>query len=90
MLVGVEGHDAVDARLELHARGEAQAVADMHEGAPGLGRDETHFARTAGAWWADLETPLFGEEEREGGDVGVLLVADFAVAGYGGGEVVHH
>lgn len=90
MLRGVERHDTVDAGLHLHAAGETQGVADVHECAAGLRGYETHFSGAAGAWGSDLESPLFGEEEGEGGDVCVLLVADFLVTGDVAGEVVHH
>lgn len=62
----------------------------MDESAAFFGLDEAHFAGAAGAWGSDLEAPLFAEEEGEGADVGVLLVADFLGAGNFGGEVVHH
>lgn len=91
VLLGVEGHDTVDAGLHLHARGEAQGVADVHERAVLLGLDETHLAGTAGAGRTDLQAPLLGEEQRQGGDVGVLLVAHpVGVAELLLGQVVHH
>lgn len=90
MLLGVKGHDAVDAALELHAAGEAQRVAHVHKGAAGLGRHEAHLPRPAVAGGPNLQAPLLAEEERERADVGVLLVADALVAGDFVGEVVHH
>lgn len=86
----VKGHDAMDAALELHAAGEAQRVADVDEGATGLGRNEAHLTSAASAGRSDLQTPLLTEEKREGADVGVLLVANSVLASELTGEVVHH
>lgn len=90
VLGGVEGYDAVDARLELHAAGKAEGIADVDEGAVLLGLDEAHLEGAALSGGADLETPLVAEEEGEGADVGVLLVADLVLASDLSGEVVHH
>lgn len=50
----VKGDHAVDARLELHAAGKTQRVADVHKGGAGAGRHEAHFPRPAGPWGSDL------------------------------------
>lgn len=43
MLGGVEGHDAVDARLHRVATGEAERVADVDDGGADFGGDEAEF-----------------------------------------------
>lgn len=71
----------MNAALELMTTGEAQRVADMNEGAARFGGDETHLTGTAFAGRANLKTPLLAEEESQGADVSVLLVADAVLAG---------
>lgn len=90
VLSRVEWHNAVNAALELHVAGEAERVADVDEGAAGLGSDETHLTGTAGARRTDLQTPLLTEEKSQGADVSVLLVTDAVLASKLRGEVVHH
>lgn len=87
MLLRGQWHDSVDARLHGETTGEAKRVPNVDDGGTGTWGDEAEFF---GSWRPDLETPLFAEEEGEGTDVGVFLVADvFGVYGLGG-DVVHH
>lgn len=87
VLIRAEGHDTVDAGHEGVATSKAQRVADVDDGAAGLGGDE---AELLGSGRADLQAPLLGEEECQGGDIGVLLVADLLVLERVGRDVVHH
>lgn len=87
MLTIVVRHNTVDTRLERVTACEAQGVANIDDSLTLLGLYEAEFF---GPWWPDLETPLFGEEDSEGADVCVLLVADVAVRGGVGWDVVHH
>lgn len=73
VLGGVEGHDAVDARLHRVAGREPERVADVDDGHAVPGLDEAELLGSRGP---HLEAPLLGEEEGERADVGVLLVAD--------------
>lgn len=90
MLRWIEGDDTVDAGLHLHAAGKAKGVADVDEGAARFWCHKAHFACAAGTWGSDLKAPLLAEEEGEGTDVSVLLVADLFVASNLGWKVVHH
>lgn len=90
VLSRVEGHNAVDAALELHVAGKAERVANVDESAAGLGSNETHLTGAASARRADLETPLLAEEKSQGADVSVLLVADAVLTSKLRGEIVHH
>ena len=89
VLVGVEGHNTVDAGLHGVVGGEPEGITDVHDGAALLGGDE---AELLGSGRADLEAPLVAEEEGKRRNVGVLLVADvLEVLSCGiGGDVVHH
>lgn len=65
-------NDAVHRRSELAARKEAQRVADVDDGAAGP-RDDVEPALVP--WCQDLQARLQGQEEGEGAEVRVFVVA---------------
>lgn len=67
------GNDLVDGRAEAVAREEAQSIADVDDGVARLRGDESP---AGGLFGQHLESPLLAEEEGQGADVGVLVVAD--------------
>jgi hypothetical protein len=86
LAVVVRDH-TVDARLEGMSAGEAQGVTDVYDG---LALLRLNKAKLLGARGADLETPLFSEEQGKRADVCVLLMSNVSVLGGIGRDVVHH
>lgn len=63
---------AMDGRQEPAPRQEPQRVANVDDG---TSRARRHVEPALAAWQQDLQPALFGEQEGQGADVGVLVVA---------------